>query len=125
MAFFLVVYLILVLLDAPILLFGLSGAHSRLLRLLAALWVAACAFPLGAFIPGVILTRTNTFSFVLAVVTGLVIAAAVIEGALYWIFYKRRQRSKEVSLRRDVTAIIAANLVAIAMGRVIWGLGGV
>ena len=43
MVFFLIVYLVLVLLVAPILLFGLSGAHSRPLRLLAALWVAACA----------------------------------------------------------------------------------
>ena len=61
----------------------------------------------------------------MAVVAGLAVAAAVIEGALYWIFYRRGQRSKDVSLRRDVTAIIGANLAVIAMGRVIWGLGGV
>src|SRR5437762_8105570 len=123
MVFVLIAYLVIVLLDAPILLFGLSIGHSKLIRLLAALWVAACALPLGVFIPGVILAPGNTLSFVLAVVAGLAIAAVVIEGALYWAFFRRGERSKEVSLRRDITAITGANLAAIAMGRVIWGLG--
>jgi hypothetical protein len=122
MVFVLIVYLVVVLLDAPILLFGLSVAHSRLLRILTALWVAACALPLAVFIPGVILAPGNTLSFVLGVIAGLVIAATVIEGALYWAFFRRGGRSKDVSLRRDVTAIIGANLAVIAVGRVIWGL---
>jgi len=122
--FFLIVYLVLVLLDAPILWFGMSRAHSRPRRLLAALWVGVCGLPLAVFIPGVILTSTNTLPFVLAVVGGLVIAAVVIEGALYWAFFKYGERSKDVSVRRDVAAIIGANLAVIAMGRIIWGAGG-
>jgi len=120
MVFFLIVYLVLVLLVAPILLFGLSVAHSTLLRLLAALWVASCALPLAVFIPGVIVAPGNTPSFVLGAIAGLLIAATVIEGALYWVFFRRGERSKEVSLRRDVAAIIGANLAVIALGRVIW-----
>jgi len=124
MIFFLVVYLALVLAGSPILGFGMSSAHSRPRRLLAALWVGVCGFPLAVFIPGVVLTPTNTVSFMLAVVAGLVAAAAIVEGALYWVFFKRRQRSQDVSWRRDVAAIIGANLAVIAMGRLIWRAGG-
>jgi hypothetical protein len=120
MVFFLIVYLVVVLVDAPILLFGLSSAHSRPLRVLTALWVAACALPLAVFIPGVILAPGNTLSFVLGAIAGLVIAATVIESALYWAFFRRGERSKDVSVRRDVSAIIGANLAVIALGRVIW-----
>src|SRR5262245_13211635 len=131
MVFFPVVYLVFVLVDAPILWFGLSSAHPKLIRLLAVLWVAACALPLAVVIPSVIVTPTNLVSFILAVVAGLIIAAAVVEfeqRGTYLAVAETFAPAAECALfwavgpamfRRDMAAIVVANLASFGIGELV------
>ena len=107
-------YLLSVLIETPILLAGLSAAHSWRRRLFAGFWLTACTYPIVILTLPVLFARRGVY---------LVIAetfAPIAECALFWAAFYRGGGSRGASLPRDLAAIIFANLASFGIGEIAW-----
>jgi hypothetical protein len=109
-------YLCSVLVEAPILLAGLSAGHSWRDRLFAGLWLTACTYPI------VVLTLPALFAERWAYLVVAETFAPVAECALFcWAF--GRQQTARGSRWRDCAVITAANLASFGVGEVLTAVG--
>jgi hypothetical protein len=102
-------YALSVLIEAPILLVGLSARHPLGRRLFAGLWLTACTYPI------VILVLPQFFGLEEQRVAYLWVAetfAPLAECALFWAAFGTREEVGRPSMWRDLAAITLANLAS-------------
>ena len=103
-------YLLGVLIEAPILLLGLSRHHPLSRRLFAGLWLTACTYPVVVLVfPALFDPRDERLVFLLVAET----FAPVAECLLFWVAF--RQEPGGVTLR-DLAVIVLANLASFGAG---------
>jgi hypothetical protein len=101
-----------VLIETPILLAGLSPAHPWRRRLFAGVWLTACTYPI------VILTLPALFERELTYVIVAETFAPAAECALFWAA-RRGAGDSPAILRRDMAAIVIANLASFGIGELV------
>ena len=108
-----------VLIESPILWFGLSARHPPFQRLLAGLWLTACTYPFVVLIfPSLISPTTDRFTYLLVAESFAPLAECVI----FWGAFCDN-RSYCPALVRDFAAITLANLASFGVGEGLHRLG--
>ena len=107
-------YLWSVLIETPILLFGLSPHHPTKRRIFAGFWLTACTYPIVALVLPIVVWEPFGRTAYLAVAETF---APIAECAL---FYAAFGRESITPMRpwRDFATIIAANLASFGLGEV-------
>ena len=99
-------YVFTILIETPILLIGLSPTHPWRLRLFAGIWLTACTYPIVILTLPALFEQRGTY---LAVAETFAPAA---ECALFWAV-------RPAVLRRDMVAIVVANLASFGIGELV------
>jgi hypothetical protein len=106
-------YLFTVAIEFPILLIGLSPRHRLRDRLLAAIWVNACTYPIVVLVlPYVVWVPLGRIVYLAVAET----FAPVAECSLFWLAFGSAQERFRISMYRDFAEIIAANLASFLLG---------
>ncbi len=108
--FLLVGYVLTVLIEIPVLIFGLSARHSLSDRLFAGLWLTACTYPTVVLVLPSLLYPLGSRPLYLAVAETF---APVVECLLFQMAFGRRTALETV---RNYAAIVAANLLSFGTG---------
>jgi hypothetical protein len=103
-------YALTVLIEAPILFFGLSPRHDRRERLIAGFWLTACTYPIVVLVLPIAMRGAAHWIYLLVAET---FAPAAECGLFYFAYGRGRARSV---LARDFTAIVFANLLSFWLG---------
>lgn len=106
--FLLVGYVLSVMVECPVLLFGLSPRHSLAVKLFASFWLTACTYPIVVLVMPIVIPRP----YYLLVAE---IFAAVAECALFAELFRGRW------VWRDMAAITAANVASFLAGLALLG----
>lgn len=116
-------YVLTVLIETPVLWFGLAPRHDARRRLLAGLWLTACTYPIVVLVLPAAMHDYSRNAYLAVAET----FAPVAECALFYIAFITRidPRDRRATLR-DFVAIIIANLASFLIGEVIgrWYVGG-
>jgi hypothetical protein len=115
-------YLLTILIETPILCVGLSRRHPLLRKLLAGVWLTACTYPIVTLVLPLLFAPERRSLYLVVAET----FAPVAECALFWLAFGTHEELGKVSMWRDFTAIIVANLASFGIGEVInaWGWFG-
>jgi len=106
-------YLATVLIEAPVLLLGLSRRHAWPQRLAAGCWLTACTYPAVALVlPALMLPHLPRWSYIATAE----VFAPLAECALFWAALVRSQPPDARATTRDYASIVAANLLSFAAG---------
>ena len=116
--FFPLGYLFTILIETPILVFGLSRRHSLRRKIFAGVWLTACTYPIVTLALPIISAQHSRTAYLIVAET----FAPVAECALFWAAFGERQNLGRASMWRDFAAIIIANLASFGIGEVmnIW-----
>jgi hypothetical protein len=117
--FFPLGYLFSILIETPVLLFGLSTRHPIRRRLWAGIWLTACTYPIVVLVLPLALTNLSRTGY-------LVVAevfAPVAECILFWLAYGESEQVGKASMWRDFGAIVLANLASFVGGEVLNAYG--
>lgn len=110
-----------VLLELPVLLVGLSHRHSLSRRLLAAVWLTACTYPIVVLVLPLVLRPALSYEGYVAVAE---IFAPLAEcGLFWWAFLRHEPKTSRVEFAQDMVAIVVANLASWLIGA--WILSGI
>jgi hypothetical protein len=99
------------LMETPVLLAGLSSVHSLKRKLLSALWLNACSYPIVIIVIPQLFDPTSDRTRYLWTAE---IFAPFIECGLFYIAFD--MKSPRRIIWRDMLAIVAANLVSFGLG---------
>lgn len=111
-------YLLTILIEIPILLFGLSSNHSIGRRLIAGCWLTACTYPIVILVlPFAVATRWGGLAYLVTAETFAPIAECLLFRAAFPVPVSRTDAI------RDLVAIIAANVASFTIG--LWIYGGI
>lgn len=103
-----------VLLELPVLLIGLSRRHSLSRRLLAAVWLTACTYPIVVLVLPLVLRPTLSYEGYVAVAE---VFAPLAECALFWsAFLRHEAKISRGEIAQDMAAIVVANLASWLIG---------
>jgi hypothetical protein len=106
-------YLLTIAIELPILLGGLSPRHDWRRRCFAGAWLTACTYPIVAIV--LPLTVWPMFGYVAYVVVAEIFAP-VAECLLFrWAFHRDQEITPNDKVR-DMTAIVAANVLSFLLG---------
>lgn len=108
-------YLLTILIETPILCVGLSRRHPLLRKLLAGVWLTACTYPIVTLVLPLLFAPERRGLYLVVAET----FAPVAECALFWLAFGTHEELGKVSMWRDFTAIIVANLASFGIGEVI------
>jgi hypothetical protein len=117
--FFPLGYLFSILIETPVLLLGLSNRHPFRRRLFAGIWLTACTYPIVVLVLPLALAHTSRAVY-------LVVAevfAPVAECILFWLAYGESEQVGQVSMWRDLSAIVIANLASFLGGEILNAYG--
>lgn len=111
-------YFLTILIETPVLIFGLSSRHSLKSRIVAGFLLTACSYPFVSFLFPVwfepqslpYLWTAETF-------------APVSECFVFWLIFCRRLKSNRRALARDFVTIVSANLLSFAVGEMLKQMG--
>ena len=106
-----------VLVEAPILLVGLSTRHPWRRRLFAGIWLTACTYPIVV----VVLPQFFASRFVYLAVAETF--APLAECALFWAAFGDEVELGRASMWRDFVAITVANLASFGIGEALNAVG--
>ncbi len=115
-------YLLTILVETPILVFGLSRRHPLKRKLFAGVWLTACTYPIVTLVlPQLFESRSRALYLVVAETF-----APVAECCLFWLAFGEKEYLGKLCMWRDVLAIIVANLASFGLGEVMnaWGWFG-
>ncbi|HWN10658.1 MAG TPA: hypothetical protein VNO50_15575 [Pyrinomonadaceae bacterium] len=107
-------YLLTILIEAPILLIGLSRRHSLKRRLLAGVWLTACTYPIVTLVLPLLFTSEQRFWYLLVAET----FAPVAECILFWLAFNQTEEPGSRAMWRDFACIIIANLASFGIGEI-------
>jgi hypothetical protein len=113
--FFPVGYLVTILIEAPILLIGLSRRHSFAARLFAGVWLTACTYPIVTLVLPLLFVNESRLLY-LAVAESF---APIAECVLFWLAFGSTKDFGSLNLWRDFAVITVANLVSFGLGEIL------
>ena len=108
-------YLITILIEAPILLVGLSRKLSIRQRLLCGIWLTACTYPIVVLVLPVIFYGAPRWQYLAVAETFAPLAECVI----FWIAFRSRNMLDTTDWIRSFVAIIIANLASFGAGEIL------
>ena len=108
-------YLITILIETPILLFGLSPKLSIRQKLLCGIWLTACTYPIVVLVLPTIFFGSARWQYLAVAET----FAPVAECAIFWIAFRSRNLLATVDWIRSFVAIIIANLASFGTGEIL------
>lgn len=109
-------YVFTVLVEAVVLLPGLSARHPLGRRVFAALWLNACSYPIVILVLPQFLDPTSDRTRYLLVAETFAPAA---ECLLFWVAFGAREEWLKPSMWRDLAVITAANLASFGLGELV------
>jgi hypothetical protein len=104
-----------VLIEAPILLVGLSARHSFGRRLFAGFWLTACTYPIVILVLPALIGSPGWLYLLIAETF-----APVAECTLFWVAFGVRSEWGKMSMVRDLGVILLANLASFGLGEMFW-----
>lgn len=113
--FFPIGYLLTILIETPVLALSLSKRHPVSRRLLAAIWLTACTYPIVTLVFPLLLAHYSRAIYLLVAET----FAPLAECILFWVAFGTRESWLTASMWRDFVAIVVANLASFAVGEVL------
>ena len=108
-------YLLTILIETPILLIGLSGRHPFRRKLFAGVWLTACTYPIVVLVLPLLFAPDQRVSYLIVAE----IFAPVAECVLFWLAFGNKEAIGTISMWRDFTAIIVANLASFGIGELL------
>ena len=108
-------YLLTISIETPILIACLSARHSFKRKLLAGIWLTACTYPVVTLVLPLLFPPDARIVYLVVAET----FAPVAECVLFWLAFGREDEVGKISMWRDFSAIIAANLTSFGLGEVI------
>lgn len=111
-------YLFTIAIETPILLIGLSPRHSTLRRLLAAIWLTACTYPIVTLVLPLLMQSYPRTTYLLVAE----IFAPAAECALFWLAFGSATEVGKRSMWRDFATIVIANLASFIAGEISYRL---
>ena len=112
-------YILTILIETPILLFGLSPRHSNKSRMLAGVWLTACTYPIVTLVLPLLFSDSSRTIYLLVAET----FAPVAECILFWLAFGKESEVGTRSMWRDFTTIVVANLASFVLGEVVHAYG--
>ncbi|HMS42950.1 MAG TPA: hypothetical protein PKE69_22160 [Pyrinomonadaceae bacterium] len=107
-------YLTTILIETPVLLFGLSPKLSFKQKLLCGIWLTACTYPIVVLVlPAIFLDYSRNLYLIVAE-----IFAPVAECVLFWIAFRSKDLLKSNDWIRCFIAIVVANLASFGIGEI-------
>jgi len=117
-AFLPIGYLTTILIETPILVFGLSPKLSLKQKLLCGIWLTACTYPVVVLVlPALLLNETEASRIVYLAVAETF--APVAECFFFWLAFRGRALLEKKDWIRSFLAIVAANLASFGIGEII------
>src|SRR5262245_13410459 len=110
--FFPIGYLVTIVVETPILIFGLSARHPLKRKLFAGVWLTACTYPIVILVLPLLFAGYSRATYLLIAE----IFAPVAECVLFWLAFGSRS---EPTMWRDFGAIVLANLASFAVGELL------
>ena len=111
-------YLTTVLIETPILLFGLSPRLSLKQKLLCGIWLTACTYPVVVLVlPALMLSHADSSRNLYLVVAETF--APVGECVFFWLAFRGRADLEKNDWIRSFAAIVLANLASFGIGEII------
>ena len=108
-------YLLTIMIEIPILWFGLSPSHPARRRLIAGCWLTACTYPVVILVlPMTVGVRWGHVAYLVVAETFAPVAECVLFRAAFPVPFSR------AAAIRDMTAIVAANVASFAFGLCIY-----
>ena len=108
-------YLFTILIETPILLFGLSARHSLRRRLIAGIWLTACTYPIIVLVlPLLFVDRTRW-----AYLSVAEVFAPVAECILFGLAFGLKDSEGKTTAWRDFAVIVIANLASFGAGEIL------
>jgi hypothetical protein len=109
-------YVATVLIELPVLWFGLAPAHPPRTRLLAAIWLTLCTYPIVILVlPLVVPAELPRWGFLLIAET----FAPLAECFLFWLAWGDEICDRR-AFGRDMAAVVLANLASFSIGLLVW-----
>jgi hypothetical protein len=108
-------YLTTILIETPILLFGLPGKLSLKQKLLCGIWLTACTYPIVVLVlPALLMDYSRNLYLIVAETF-----APVGECLFFWLAFRASGLFETKDWRRSFAAIVAANLASFGIGEII------
>ena len=108
-------YLITILIEAPILLFGLSPKLSIRQKLLCGIWLTACTYPIVVLVLPTIFFGSPRWQYLAVAET----FAPVAECLIFWLAFRSSRLLGGVDWIRSFAAIVIANLASFGAGEIL------
>jgi hypothetical protein len=108
-------YLTTILIETPILVFGLSPKLSLKQRILCGIWLTACTYPIVVL---VLPTLLGSISWTLYIVVAEIFAPLA-ECILFWLAFRGQQEFVTKDWIRCFIAIVVANLASFGIGEIL------
>jgi hypothetical protein len=108
-------YIATVLIEAPILVFGLSKSLTFRQRLFAALWLTACTYPIVVLVLPILFASVSIILYWLVAET----FAPVAECVLFWFAFKEKIENDLKTKLRNFGVITIANLLSFGVGEIL------
>jgi hypothetical protein len=109
-------YLTTILIETPILIFGLSPKLSLKQKLLCGIWLTACTYPIVVLVlPAIFLDYSNNHYYLPVAET----FAPVGECFFFWLVFRGRNLLETNDWIRSLVAIVLANLASFGIGEII------
>lgn len=105
-------YLFTVLVEAPILIFGLSKILTFRQRLFAGFWLTACTYPIVVLVLPILFTDVSRIYYLIVAET----FAPVAECVLFWFVFRNRLDDSFKTKLRNFGVITIANLLSFGIG---------
>jgi hypothetical protein len=108
-------YLVTVLIETPVLIFGLPRKFSLKQKIALGFWLTACTYPIVVLVlPAIFLEYSRGLYLVVAETF-----APVGECAFFWLVYRGKGLLETKEWLRSFAAIVAANLASFGIGEII------
>jgi hypothetical protein len=111
-------YLATILIETPVLVFGLSPKLSLKQKLLCGVWLTACTYPVVILVlPALLLAEPDSSKTLYLAVAETF--APVAECLIFWLVFRGREFLAHGDWVRSFAAIVAANLLSFGIGEII------
>ena len=112
-------YLVTILIETPILFFGLSRKLTVRQKLACGVWLTACTYPIVVIVlPAIFLGQSRALYLIVAE-----IFAPVAECVLFWLIFRVKGVLETGDWIRCMIAIIVANLASFGIGEILGAFG--
>ena len=105
-------YLLTIVIETPILVFGLSNRHPLKRKILAGIWLTACTYPIVTLVLPLLFVRSSRSLYLLVAE----VFAPVAECVLFWLAFGKEDEIGSKSMWRDFATIVCANLASFLAG---------